>query len=257
MSETPKENGAWRLEAHLERMIESAFAHLFRGAVRPQEIALQLSRAMEMGLETPSQNDPRPIAPDVYLIRLHPEVCEHLLDRKPDLSQIFANHLVELAAHLGYRLLEMPQVTLLSDPTLARNQVHVIADHSAQRRHATAVMQRVDAPNDAPAPRHPLVVINGIYTVELHDPLVTIGRSRDNHIVLEDPHASRHHAQLRLRFGSYTLFDMDSQVGTLVNDVPVREHRLQPGDVIRIGRTRLLYLEDEPPADYPTGTLTL
>jgi pSer/pThr/pTyr-binding forkhead associated (FHA) protein len=59
--------------------------------------------------------------------------------------------------------------------------------------------------------------------------------------------------QLRLRFGSYTLFDMNSHAGVLVNDVPVREHRLQPGDVIRLGKTQLVYLEDMFPGGSQTG----
>jgi pSer/pThr/pTyr-binding forkhead associated (FHA) protein len=55
---------------------------------------------------------------------------------------------------------------------------------------------------------------------------------------------SRRHAQLRLRFGRYTLYDLDSQSGTLVNGQPVQEWVLQPGDVMSLGGVNLIYTED-------------
>jgi pSer/pThr/pTyr-binding forkhead associated (FHA) protein len=106
-------------------------------------------------------------------------------------------------------------------------------------------MERIDIP-DMRAPQNPQLIINGQDTYPLKEPLINIGRSRDNHIVLDDPYSSRHHAQLRLRFGVYTLFDTQSQGGIMVNDVIVREHRLQAGDVIKLGKTQMVYLEDSP-----------
>ncbi len=90
------------------------------------------------------------------------------------------------------------------------------------------------------------MIVNGDTTVEMTEPLVNLGRSRDNHVVLDDPYISRHHAQIRLRFGRYTLFDTQSQTGTYVNDSRVREHNLQTGDVIRMGKITMVYLEDDP-----------
>ena len=101
-------------------------------------------------------------------------------------------------------------------------------------------------------PQNPQLIVNGETAIPLNSPIINIGRSRDNHIVLNDPYISRHHVQLRLRFGVYTLFDTQSQGGVLVNDVVVREHRLQPGDVIRIGKTQLVYFEDAPHLDEQT-----
>jgi pSer/pThr/pTyr-binding forkhead associated (FHA) protein len=95
-------------------------------------------------------------------------------------------------------------------------------------------------------PHNPQLIVNGKHIIPLQKPIVNIGRSKDNHLVLDDLFVSRHHIQLRLRFGRYTLFDTSSQSGTKVNDVPVREHRLQSGDVIRVGKTQIVYLEDDP-----------
>src|SRR5690606_19807961 len=96
---------------------------------------------------------------------------------------------------------------------------------------------------------------SGEKVIPMNQALITIERSQETDIILEDPYVSRHHAQLRLRFGHYTLFDADSQSGTFVNDVRIREHRLQSGDVIRIGATSMVYMEDSPPSDHQTGLL--
>lgn len=234
-----------RLEAKLERLIEGAFAQVFSKTIRAHDIALHLSRAMEDGIQPSGDGDPRPYAPDHYRIRLNPDVCNHLLERQPTLGKILGQHLVELASAVGYRLSDMPAIDIEAAPDLEPKEIEVDARHQSGTIASTAVMPRIVIP-DTSAPKNPQLIINGQTTFLLTQPLINIGRSRDNDIVLKDPYASRHHIQLRLRFGVYTLFDAQSQGGVYVNDVVVREHRLQPGDVIRIGKTQLVYLEDTP-----------
>jgi hypothetical protein len=243
-----------RLEARLERLIEGAFAQLFSKTIRPHDIALHLLRAMEDGIEIGADGDSRPLAPDQYQIRVNSAVCDHLLRRAPDLDSVLSQHMVDLANHLGYRLINHPIIQIVADPIVAPNELAVEASHASGRFQQTARMDTIEHPlKPSHTPSNPQLIINGQDTVHLDGQIVNIGRSRDNQIVLNDLHVSRHHAQLRLRFGSYTLFDTNSQSGTFVNDVRVREHRLQPGDVIRIGRTQIVYLEDTTPTDPELG----
>lgn len=247
-----------RLEAQLEHLIEGAFAQIFSKAIRPQDIAVQLSRALESSLLPGDDDDYRPLAPDDFLIRMNPDVHEHLLKRQPRLASLLSQHVVELVTYRGYRLNHQPTIRIVADPSLAPNELSVFAEHLDRQKSATAVMERIDLPSDMErAPYNAQLIINGQEVIPLTNPLVNIGRSRENDIVLDDPYISRHHAQLRLRFGSYTLFDTTSQSGTLVNDVAVREHRLQPGDVIQIGKSRLVYLEDRPTDTQSGGTTSL
>jgi pSer/pThr/pTyr-binding forkhead associated (FHA) protein len=51
------------------------------------------------------------------------------------------------------------------------------------------------------------------------------------------------------------IFDTDSAAGTYVNNVMIREHRLQPGDVIRLGKISMVYLEDDHELDSPTESI--
>jgi hypothetical protein len=244
-----------RLEASLERLIEGAFTQLFSRAVRAQDIALQLARALEMNAEPAVDGDPRPVAPDVFTIHLNGTELDLLLAREPHIADLLAHHLVALAVDAGYRLNAQPMIHLEADGFLSQGSVSISADHSTHTRSATAVMERVDVPTPAQAdqPKNAQLILNGQQTFHLRDTIVDLGRSRDNQIVLDDPFVSRHHAQLRLRFGRYTLFDAESQSGTYVNNTPIREHTLQSGDVIRMGKMQLVYLEDDPSGESQTN----
>ncbi len=74
---------------------------------------------------------------------------------------------------------------------------------------------------------------------------ISIGRSTSNDIQLSDEQASGHHALLRREGSTYVLTDQNSTNGTYVNRQRLHSaYRLQPGDVIGIGRT-LLKVTDE------------
>jgi hypothetical protein len=243
-----------QFEAKLERLIEGAFAQMFSKTVRAQDIALQLARAMENGAAAKENGDPRPLAPDHYTIRMNPAVRARLLERQPALAQILSQHMVELCTEAGYRLNNVPLIDIVDDYGLNTGDLNVQAEHINRQHSITEAFLRVDLPVPERAePKNAQLIINGESAVPLQAPIVNIGRSRENHIVLDDPYVSRHHAQLRLRFGRYTLFDIQSQTGTFVNDIRVREHPLQPGDVIRMGRMQVVYLEDDAGSDSQTG----
>ncbi|MCA1617840.1 MAG: FHA domain-containing protein, partial [Acidobacteria bacterium] len=85
----------------------------------------------------------------------------------------------------------------------------------------------------------------------------TIGRAPDNRIVLNDPRASRYHAHVRHRGGSYVLVDGSVEGKLSANHVFVNgeqrlEHPLRDGDLVQIGASRLrLDLSDEPKTAEP------
>ncbi len=68
---------------------------------------------------------------------------------------------------------------------------------------------------------------------------VTLGRSRENAIVLDDPSVSRRHAEISVSPNQVTLRDLKSRNGVQVSGVPRREATLQPGDRIKIGAVEL------------------
>lgn len=76
---------------------------------------------------------------------------------------------------------------------------------------------------------------------ELTVPAVSIGRDSGNRIQLHDTEVSRRHAEIRRVDDRYLLVDLNSSNGTLVNGKPVREHFLNSGDQVQVGRTLMLF----------------
>lgn len=78
----------------------------------------------------------------------------------------------------------------------------------------------------------------------LDQEVVTIGRDRENDIVLDSDSVSRRHARVEHRDGRIYLTDLDSTNGTYVNDdnEPVRDCQLRRGDQVKIGDTIFKYL---------------
>jgi hypothetical protein len=68
-----------------------------------------------------------------------------------------------------------------------------------------------------------------------------VGRSREARIRLNDPHASRQHCRVRISDNNVTVCDLEGSTGTFVNETRVTEHTLRSGDVVRMGKTRLLF----------------
>lgn len=71
---------------------------------------------------------------------------------------------------------------------------------------------------------------------------ITIGRNKNNDIVIDSPSVSGHHATVYTeRFDSF-VHDHASTNGTYVNGKKVRNHALENKDVITIGSRVLLYV---------------
>ncbi len=70
----------------------------------------------------------------------------------------------------------------------------------------------------------------------------TIGRSRDCDIVLDDVGVSRHHADIRPTAEGWTVEDLGSTNGVLVNGHGTRGAQLlQPGDRLVLGSTEMIF----------------
>jgi pSer/pThr/pTyr-binding forkhead associated (FHA) protein len=64
---------------------------------------------------------------------------------------------------------------------------------------------------------------------------VMLGRSPDAEVHLCDPWVSRRHCQIDAVDGRLWVRDVGSRHGTLVNDAPVKESPLMPGDILSMG----------------------
>ena len=105
-----------------------------------------------------------------------------------------------------------------------------------------------------------LVMLDGavLRQISLSQERTTIGRRRVNDLVIDNLGVSGEHAVVFRRGEDFYLEDLGSTNGTLVNGGPVKEHLLQFGDSIEIGRYQLKFLADSGSAtegdiDYDTS----
>jgi len=71
----------------------------------------------------------------------------------------------------------------------------------------------------------------------------TIGRAPSSHIVLKDDRCSRNHVEVFFTGGQWVLRDLDSRNGTMIGNQRITsDHILRPGDIIRIGRSQLIFV---------------
>ena len=99
---------------------------------------------------------------------------------------------------------------------------------------------------------------HGDSVVELSRLRTTIGRSARNDLCVEDPFASRLHAEVRRRGDSFWISDLGSANGTIINGAPLTVAvQLHDRDTIRIGETEIEYSEraDTAPARGRTNVL--
>jgi len=72
---------------------------------------------------------------------------------------------------------------------------------------------------------------------------MTIGRSPEAEVFLDDVTVSRNHALLVRRRDGLYIDDLGSLNGTYVNRRRIESHRLADGDEIQVGKYKLSYLE--------------
>ena len=89
---------------------------------------------------------------------------------------------------------------------------------------------------------------SGAATEVLPGACLTVGRSPQCDIPVDDQSVSRRHCTLEAREGALHVVDLGSANGTFINERPVQEGRATAGDAVRVGST-VLEVRSGPPAD--------
>ena len=225
------------LEARMEALLEGTLARWMGGRLRPRDLAVALALALEDSI-THGMPATR------YVLRLHPADAQALLGDQPRLADRLAGELLLAAQEAAITLPQLPEIIIRPDPGLKRGAAVVAPEENSQ---PVSVTQAMTAAGEAAAPVGPpaFLILDGQRTMPLTQPVISIGRRLDNHIIIDDARVSRAHVQLRLRFGRYVLYDLGSSGGTFVNGQRVDEYILRPGDVISLSGVSLIYGEDE------------
>lgn len=241
-----------QLESFLERLFEAPAGRL-GATLQPILLTKRIERAMDTGKAFGAAGI---IVPNRYDLHLHPADFAAFEPYRGSLEDDLAHGAAARARREHYHLVARPTVTLVADPAVPRGDVRVAANvvdvavepapepMPAQPADHTMVLARTGhepAPPDSASRAYLLVHTDGAPRVrfDLGGALISIGRASDNDVIVDDPEVSRHHCQLKLQHGAYSLADLGSRNGSWINGQPVNEVALGPGDVIRIGSTEI------------------
>ena len=86
---------------------------------------------------------------------------------------------------------------------------------------------------------------------------LTIGRRKDNDVIIENLAVSSHHAKIDSVGDEFVLIDLQSKNGSFVNEQLTNSHWLKPGDIISIGKHSLVfyYSDGEEIPDYASDQM--
>ena len=214
--------GLQQFERRLERLVEGVFAKAFRSGLQPVEVGRRLTREMDIHRTHGVRGV---VAPNAFEIALSPadhqrfEPFADTLVR--DLGEMARQH----ARDEGYAFLGAVEITLEVDPSLTPGMFLV----SGEVREGKGG-----------GPVGSLLLPDG-NRISIGDDPVTIGRLPDCEIVLDDRNVSRRHAEVRRQANGFVVVDLDSTNGTKVNGAGAKERRLEDGDEITLGSTKIRF----------------
>jgi hypothetical protein len=244
------------LESKIAGLVEGTFSRAFRSEVRPVEIARKLAREME---QHKSSSVSRTYVPNEYRVFLSPRDRQRFADYEEALAAELGGYLLEHARRERLAMLSKPVIEFENDRRLGLGEFGI----------QTRLVQPHDAPDAAPAPdpnagrtmiystanrvaepleqrardRHEtaLLIVDGKRLV-VGPAGVTLGRSRQCDVVLNDPNVSRQHAEIRPRGGSWVLNDLGSTNGSSLNGRRIEGPEVvKPGDEVEVGTSKIRF----------------
>jgi Protein of unknown function (DUF3662)/FHA domain len=214
--------GLQQFERRLERLVEGVFAKAFRSGLQPVELGRRITREMDLRRTVAPRGT---LAPNHFTVALSEADHRRFAPIEDELVAELVEMAREHARSEGYLFLGAVSVDLFTDPDLTPGMLLVAGEMTAAGGQAALVL---------PDGRR----------VPLGDEPVSIGRMPECTVMLADSNVSRRHAEVKRAEdggGGHVVIDLGSTNGTKVNEVGIRSHRLQHGDEITVGGTRLRY----------------
>ena len=215
--------GLQGFERRLERLVEGAFARFFRSGLRPVEIGRRLVREMDLNRSVGVSG--RTVVPNHFRVALSAEDVAQFAEVADSLRRELADAAREHARDERYGFMGPVDVELIADPAMRTGEFSV----DARFREGTggAGAGSIVLPNNE--------------RVVLGDRPLTIGRTPECDVTVNDANVSRRHAEIRPWGDGFVLVDLGSTNGSRVNGVAVSQRELNDGDELQFGNTRLLF----------------
>ena len=245
-----------QLEAQLQALIEGSAARLFPGGKIQGDLAQSLVAAIRAGVQI--EPDGMALAPNRFNVYVHPAQAKRYRHNQGILDEL-ADTLDQAGLEAGLRFPGRLTLVVHPDPAMDPGKVHIqtemvlaqLGDTSQTSIEAGAGLNKSHAEI---VPANVFLIVNNTDVFPLTRPVVNMGRSPNNHLVIDDQRVSRVHAQLRLSQGQFVISDLDSTGGTFVNRQRIRQQVLKTGDVISLAGVPLVFGQESKQASGQTPT---
>ena len=214
--------GLQKFEGRLERMVDGTLSKAFRGDLHPVEIGRRVTREMDLKRRLGVHGL---IAPNAFVVHLSASDFDRFESFLDALVRELEEAAREHARTEDYVFVGPVTVSVVEDPRQRRGRFAVVSDVHEGPAGLTAAS---------------VVLADGMRVVLGPEP-ITIGRLPESTVVVNDPNASRRHAEIRRSGNDVVVVDLNSTNGTRVNGTPVREQLLASGDEVSVGSTKLVF----------------
>jgi hypothetical protein len=249
------------IERKIESLFEGVFGRAFRTNVQPVELARKLAKEMD---DHRNVSVSRVYVPNEYTVFLSPPDREQFESYEDNLRSELQEYLSEHARREDYALLSQPRVLMETDADLDVGEFGIATRmvHPDRRRGegepvadlepgATMIYKPQAAQPTQAVSAAELGVEQELVTLswngdslQVKQPRIVIGRSRDCDVQLADANVSRRHAELRQEGASYWIVDLGSTNGIEVNGKRVKRAKLRSGDTITLGSTEVTFARE-------------
>jgi hypothetical protein len=253
------------VETTIANLLEGAFGRAFRSEVRPMELARKLAREMD---EHRTVSVSRVYVPNEYSVYLSAEDRARYEGVEEEVIDELCAYLLEHARREDLILASPPHIAFHTDERLSLGEFGIQArlvrpdgedDGSPAPRQSDAPAESEEhgqtmiyssaarVRGSVEAARAHRRVDRALLAVGTRRLLIppgggTIGRSRDCDVTLDDAGISRRHADIRPGPDGWTVEDLGSTNGVLLNGEEVRGRRpLRPGDRVELGSTVVVF----------------
>lgn len=211
-------------ENRLEKLVEGFFARTFKAGLQPVEIGRRAVREMRAGRTLDVRGNSA--VPNHFLVRLSAEDLKRFEPVQEGLRRELQSAIRESAAEDRFGFLGRVVVDFESHEHIGLGTTEIVAvfDESVGVEVALAVLELPDGTE-----------------FPLTKSVAKLGRHPDSSIVLSDPNASRHHAEIQPDGEGFTLVDLGSTNGSKVNGELVSRYRLADRDEISFGAINLIF----------------
>ncbi len=239
------------VEKRLQKLIEDHLVKYLPGPDYQDKIAQRLSDALRANLSTQALDGSSKI-PNEFTLVVHPSTLSQW-EKDPRLMEGLTKIFLIVTIDLGVKFESTPTLTLMTDPLVSIDDLKVQVVKKPVLAETQDISVESDESLESLTGRAAFLIIGGTKVFTMKNAVTNIGRRLDNHLVVDDPRVSRYHAQIRYVRGRFIIFDLNSTGGTYVNGQRSSQSALYPGDVISLAGLPIIFGQDNPPPNIPSG----